>query len=152
MGYPVGVSHILVPATGIEPVRVLRRGILSPLCLPIPPCRRIVCVFVSTYSSCCGARHLRRRRCDFLICRPRPLAQVALSATGGASFAPHAGLQRRYSSIFLIARQGEPREDFNEAVITAEIDPVRLHFGTSCGKILLRKVQTGRYAPWQQLF
>ena len=29
----------LVPATGIEPVRFLRRGILSPLCLPIPPCR-----------------------------------------------------------------------------------------------------------------
>ena len=28
-----------MPATGIEPVRVLRRGILSPLCLPIPPCR-----------------------------------------------------------------------------------------------------------------
>ena len=30
---------LLVPATGIEPVRFLRRGILSPLCLPIPPCR-----------------------------------------------------------------------------------------------------------------
>ena len=29
----------LVPATGLEPVRFLRRGILSPLCLPIPPRR-----------------------------------------------------------------------------------------------------------------
>ena len=30
----------LVPATGLEPVRFLRRGILSPLCLPISPCRQ----------------------------------------------------------------------------------------------------------------
>ncbi len=30
----------LVPLTGIEPVRILLRGILSPLCLPIPPQRR----------------------------------------------------------------------------------------------------------------
>ena len=29
--------HLLVPVTGLEPVRFLRRGILSPLCLPIPP-------------------------------------------------------------------------------------------------------------------
>ena len=27
----------LVPLTGVEPVRMLLRGILSPLCLPIPP-------------------------------------------------------------------------------------------------------------------
>ena len=27
----------LVPLTGVEPVRCLHRGILSPLCLPIPP-------------------------------------------------------------------------------------------------------------------
>ena len=31
----------LVPLTGLEPVRILLRGILSPLCLPIPPQRRI---------------------------------------------------------------------------------------------------------------
>ena len=37
---PKGVSGILVPVTGVEPVRFLRRGILSPLCLPIPPHRR----------------------------------------------------------------------------------------------------------------
>ena len=35
------VSLFLVPATGIEPVRILLRGILSPLCLPIPPQRHI---------------------------------------------------------------------------------------------------------------
>ena len=39
MGYPVRVSHILVPLTGLEPVRVLPQGILSPWCLPIPPQR-----------------------------------------------------------------------------------------------------------------
>ena len=32
---------VLVPATGLEPVRGLFRGILSPLCLPIPPRRQI---------------------------------------------------------------------------------------------------------------
>ena len=34
MGYPVGVSHILVPVTGLEPVRHRWRRILSPLRLP----------------------------------------------------------------------------------------------------------------------
>ena len=29
----------LVPLTGVEPVRYFYRGILSPLCLPIPPQR-----------------------------------------------------------------------------------------------------------------
>ena len=38
---PRGVSLLLVPLTGIEPVRILLRGILSPLCLPIPPQRHI---------------------------------------------------------------------------------------------------------------
>ena len=32
----------MVPVTGIEPVRILLRGILSPLCLPVPPHRRLV--------------------------------------------------------------------------------------------------------------
>ncbi len=27
----------MVPAAGLEPARLLSRGILSPLCLPIPP-------------------------------------------------------------------------------------------------------------------
>ena len=36
---PCGVGFVLVPVTGLEPVRFLRRGILSPLCLPIPPYR-----------------------------------------------------------------------------------------------------------------
>lgn len=35
------LSNLMVPLTGFEPVRVLLRRILSPLCLPIPPQRRI---------------------------------------------------------------------------------------------------------------
>ena len=35
------LSYFLVPMTGLEPVRYCYRGILSPLCLPIPPHRRI---------------------------------------------------------------------------------------------------------------
>ena len=31
----------LVPLTGLEPVRCFHRGILSPLCLPIPPQRHL---------------------------------------------------------------------------------------------------------------
>ena len=34
------VTH-MVPLTGVEPVRCRQRGILSPLCLPIPPQRHI---------------------------------------------------------------------------------------------------------------
>ena len=34
-------SLFLVPLTGLEPVRILLRGILSPLCLPIPPQRQV---------------------------------------------------------------------------------------------------------------
>ncbi len=34
------VLLFLVPLTGLEPVRYCYRGILSPLCLPIPPQRR----------------------------------------------------------------------------------------------------------------
>ena len=39
-------------------------------------------------SSCCGARHLRCRQSGFLICRPQPLAPLAVSATGSARVAP----------------------------------------------------------------
>ena len=33
--------YCLVPLTGLEPVQYRYRGILSPLCLPIPPQRRL---------------------------------------------------------------------------------------------------------------
>ena len=42
MGYPVGVSHILVPVAGLEPARCRHRWILSPLRLPIPSHRQVL--------------------------------------------------------------------------------------------------------------
>ncbi len=32
----------MVPEAGLEPARAEARGILSPLCLPIPPLRQII--------------------------------------------------------------------------------------------------------------
>ena len=40
------------------------------------------------YNPCCGARHLPASTALLGICRPRPLAQVAPPATGGAPIAP----------------------------------------------------------------
>ena len=45
MGYPNGVSHILVPVAGLEPARCRQRWILSPLRLPIPSHRQVWCSF-----------------------------------------------------------------------------------------------------------
>ncbi len=36
----------MVPGAGLEPARPLRRGILNPLCLPIPPPGRRVSLFI----------------------------------------------------------------------------------------------------------
>ena len=63
----------MVPLTGIEPVRILLRGILSPLCLPIPPQRRI---FIAL-----------------------------LRSAGSAEQRGNSGIELRYSSTFLTARQ-----------------------------------------------
>ena len=50
-GMHVHAYLFLVPLTGLEPVRILLRGILSPLCLPIPPQRR--CFYYTTRSAIC---------------------------------------------------------------------------------------------------
>ena len=50
MGYPNGVSHILVPVAGLEPARCRHRWILSPLRLPIPSHRQ-VCIIPYCYIS-----------------------------------------------------------------------------------------------------
>ena len=46
----------MVPVTGLEPVRYRYRGILSPLCLPIPPHRRTSAIgripYVLVYVKC----------------------------------------------------------------------------------------------------
>ena len=39
---------------------------------------------------CCGALHLRRRRCAFPSCRPLPLARLLPPAAGGSRLAPRA--------------------------------------------------------------
>jgi len=78
---------------GIEPVRILLRGILSPLCLPIPPQRHIqpykIYETKSVCDPCCDARCSRRRRRAFLAHRSRPLARLPVSATGSGRLAPH---------------------------------------------------------------
>ena len=40
------VSRRLVPMTGLEPVRSRPRGILSPLCLPVPPHRHAFDIYI----------------------------------------------------------------------------------------------------------
>ena len=37
------ISNVMVPRAGLEPARSCLRGILSPLCLPIPPPGQLVC-------------------------------------------------------------------------------------------------------------
>ena len=45
---PDGTNAFLVPLTGIEPVRVLPHGILSPGRLPVPPQRQMNLLYKST--------------------------------------------------------------------------------------------------------
>ena len=42
---------MLVPLTGLEPVRCCHRGILSPLRLPIPP-SRLMALTIYIYNAC----------------------------------------------------------------------------------------------------
>ena len=49
---PHGTDEILVPVTGLEPVRVLPHGILSPGRLPIPPHRLIGVYIVARTKNC----------------------------------------------------------------------------------------------------
>ena len=86
---------LLVRIVGLEPTRRWHRN-LNPTRLPIPSYPHILLNSFyrkmtepkSNGSSCCGARHLRRRQSAFLICRPLPLALLASPATGGARIAP----------------------------------------------------------------
>ena len=41
----------MVPLAGLEPARSLLRGILSPLRLPIPPQRRVFCIFIQFFTA-----------------------------------------------------------------------------------------------------
>ncbi len=42
---------LVVPLAGLEPARSLLRGILSPLRLPIPPQRRVFCIFIQFFTA-----------------------------------------------------------------------------------------------------
>ena len=97
----------LVPLTGLEPVLNRFRWILSPLCLPIPSYPHIL--FFTNRST----RNVFLLRCPkfFTRCplakfRPRPRAQLASSAPGGARIASqfhHARIEK--SLCFYSARQ-----------------------------------------------
>ena len=52
MGYPVRVSHILVPVAGLEPARCRQRWILSPLRLPFHHTGRCVTMFTLIIDRC----------------------------------------------------------------------------------------------------
>ncbi len=43
MFFIIGVYIEMVPEAGLEPARLVSRGILNPLCLPIPPLGHRVC-------------------------------------------------------------------------------------------------------------
>lgn len=68
----MGCRPFLVPLTGVEPVRLLQRGILSPLCLPIPPQRQIdaghstrpFCYFTTAFSRRQGKGPPRKIKID----------------------------------------------------------------------------------------
>ena len=85
-------DYFLVPLTGIEPVRILLRGILSPLCLPVPPQRRVYAIISGQLCRCPVAVPGRNFACQSRLvpCRPRPLAPLASSVPGGARVAPRA--------------------------------------------------------------
>ena len=53
----------MVPMTGLEPVRYRYRGILSPLCLPIPPHRRKS--YHITYLAVCQVKILKLAKIYF---------------------------------------------------------------------------------------
>ena len=66
----------MVPLTGLEPVQYRYRGILSPLCLPIPPQRRlflIIAQFFATVKSIEGKSE---------VCRANSLCQRAIHGKG----------------------------------------------------------------------
>ena len=86
-------SFLLVPVTGLEPVRHRWRRILSPLRLPFHHTGRCVILLLHAPIRFASAGVRLRcpkfpARCSLAKFRPLPIAQVAPPATGGAPFAP----------------------------------------------------------------
>ena len=81
IGQILTICPILVPLAGLEPARMLLRGILSPLRLPIPPQRRGYWIYGDTYNKVKNSAHdsaefFWRRHPDLnwgsRLCRPVP--------------------------------------------------------------------------------
>ena len=85
LGCPVNVLGDGAPSSLTDPGHSLRSLYPPQAALPSLP---IPNTEVKHICPCCGARHLRRRRSGFLICRPMPLAPLLLSAAGSSRVAP----------------------------------------------------------------
>ena len=77
----------LVPVTGLEPVQYRYRGILSPLCLPIPPHRQLSAMIRIPYSPVI-VKHGQGKPFKFF--RQLPLQKVQTGARFRAIFRPEA--------------------------------------------------------------
>ncbi len=61
--YSTGFAEMkTVPLTGLEPVRILLRGILSPLCLPISPQRHKLWKYYTLFLSVCQEILMKKLR------------------------------------------------------------------------------------------
>ena len=120
---PGGVSHVLVPVTGLEPVRVLPQGILSPWCLPIPPHRQVRIIVNSST--------LFERRQDHLGER--------IATGGGSSHAPYGSL------ISIVGNAGtngwKYATQYRKCVIPSEVEEsthFRVLYRNKVRRVLLR--------------
>ena len=77
----------VVPVTGLEPVQYRYRGILSPLCLPIPPHRQLSAMIRIPYSPVI-VKHGQGKPFKFF--RQLPLQKVQTGARFRAIFRPEA--------------------------------------------------------------
>ena len=99
------VSLLLVPLTGIEPVRILLRGILSPLCLPIPPFG-VPDLFLAGRAAASAID-------------PGTRCALADSATGSARACGHSGV---YKITVIVGRGLAPAAQKATATVTAGVN------------------------------
>ena len=81
------IYTFVVPVTGLEPVQYRYRGILSPLCLPIPPHRQLSAMIRIPYSPVI-VKHGQGKPFKFF--RQLPLQKVQTGARFRAIFRPEA--------------------------------------------------------------
>ena len=92
----------MVPVTGLEPVQHCCRGILSPLCLPIPPYRRTGLDNIPHRRRC-----VNTRRKNFS-CRPTGGGAPAHSGAGAARPACGGAPARSGTGIIAISHAAKP--------------------------------------------